>query len=448
MSLRAPLFLALVLASTPALANPADPLPSTNPDPTPAPRSAAPTGPDLTPSPVPDAKPKKPWRGFRLASDDEANTLRIGGQLQADSLSFPGDEAQVLNDEVRLRRARLQLRATTARFYDFRLLLDFADARIQILDAVFESTFIDELHLRIGKEKSPVSFDRLQSSTALHFLERTPTAIIATNRDLGLQLAGKFSKGLIDYQLGLWDGTPDGASTEQNAGDTFDFAGRLTFQPFLHADLPALKSLQIGVSGSYGKETGTQAAPQLASYRTSGRATWFRYASGSDLATTAIADGDRVRLGAHLYWQYGPVHLFAEAIQSSQDITLADRTEAIKVLGYGTQASFVLTGEDASWNGLTPSRVFDPKNGGWGALELAVRWGQVLIDDLAFDAGFADINRSAKGLSTLTFGLNWYLDRQVKLQANLELTTFDGGAASGADRDAETLLGFRGQFLF
>ncbi|MCC6624304.1 MAG: hypothetical protein IT385_23835 [Deltaproteobacteria bacterium] len=410
--------LVLALASTPALANP-------------------------TPEPA-----AKPWRGFRLASDDEAHVLRIGGQLQIDSTFLPGDEAQALNDEVRLRRARLQLRATTARYFDYRLLLDFADARIQILDAVFETTFLEELRLRIGKEKSPVSFDRLQSSTALHFLERTPTPGLAGNRDLGLQLVGKIDQGVIDYQIGLWDGTPDGGTVEQNLGDTFDLAGRLTFQPFLHAGLPALKSLLIGVSGSYGEETGTATATQLATYRTSGRATWFRYASGTDLATTAIADGARVRLGGHLYWQYGPVHVFAEAIRSSQDITLADRSETISNLAYGTQASVVLTGEDASWSGLTPSRAFDPKAGGWGALELAVRWGQVLIDDLAFDAGFADIARSARGLSTLSFGLSWYLDRQVKLQVNLELTSFDGGAAGDADRDAETLLGFRGQLLF
>jgi phosphate-selective porin OprO/OprP len=448
MSLRAPLFAVLLLASSNAFATPGEPPPTDNPTPNPASRSALPSGPDLSPSPVPDAKAKKPWRGFRFASDDEANTLRIGGQLQADSLSFPGDEAQILNDEVRLRRARLQLRATTARFYDFRLLLDFADARVQILDALFESTFIDELHLRIGKDKSPVSFDRLQSSTALHFLERTATAGLVTNRDLGLQLAGKISKGLLDYQLGLWDGTPDGASAEQNVGDTFDFAGRLTFQPFLHAELPALKNLQVGVSGSYGKDKGTATATQLASYRSSARATWFRYVTGADLASTAIADGERVRLGAHLYWQYGPVHVFGEVIKSSQEVTLAGRTEAIGVLGYTSQASVVLTGEDASWNGLTPDRVFNPETGGWGALELAVRWGQIAIDDLAFDAGFADISRSARGLSTITFGLNWYLDRQVKLQANLELTSFDGGAPADADRDTETLLGFRGQFLF
>lgn len=437
--------IAIVLASAPALANPSDPAPATAPA---ADTPASQPLPAPTPEAAPEPKAKKPWRGFRLASEDEAHALRIGGQLQVDSTFYPNDGAQALSDEVRLRRARLQLRATTARFYDFRLLLDFADARIQILDAVFETTFLEALRLRVGKEKSPVSFDRLQSSTALHFLERTPTPGLASNRDLGLQLAGKIEGGLIDYQLGLWDGTPDGGTAEQNVGDTFDFAGRITFQPFLHAGLAALKNLQLGVSGSYGKETGTATAPQLATYRTSGRATWFRYVSGADLATTAIADGDRLRIGAHLYWQYGPVHLFAEAIQSSQEIALGERSETITNLGYGTQASVVLTGEDASWSGLTPNRTFDPARGGWGALELAVRWGQVLIDDLAFESGFADADRSAHGLDTLTFGLNWYLDRQVKLQANLELTTFDGGAASDADRETETLLGVRGQFLF
>ncbi len=449
-SLSAVLLLALAHSSAIASPGPTPTEPTVSADPTvptvstePAPTPALATAPASAPAPK-----KSAWRGFRLASDDDAYRLRIGGQLQVDTTTFPGDDAKVYLDEVRLRRARLQVRATTARHFDFRLLLDFADARVQILDAVFETTFIEELRFRIGKDKSPVSFDRLQSSTALHFLERTPTPGLAPNRDLGIQLAGKIDKGLIDYQLGLWDGTADGATVEQNPEDDFDFAGRVTFQPFINAGLPALKNLQLGVAGSFGSTTGTQAATQLATYRTSGRATWFRYASGSDLPTTAIADGDRVRLGGHLLWTFGPVHLFGELIQSSQEVTLADRTETITNLAYGVQASWVLTGEDASWSGLTPTRAFDPSAGALGALELAVRWGETLIDDLAFDAGFADENRSARRASTFTAGLNWYLDAAIKLQLNVELTSFENGAAAGADRDAETLIGARGQFLF
>lgn len=135
------------------------------------------------PAPTP-----KPWKGFRIASEDGAHQLRIGGQLQVDAWGFPGDDAQAYVDEIRLRRARLSLRAPVARYYDFRFLIDTADARLQILDAFFETTFLDELRLRVGKDRAPVSFDRLQSSTALHFLERSATPSLAPNRDLGLQL--------------------------------------------------------------------------------------------------------------------------------------------------------------------------------------------------------------------------------------------------------------------
>lgn len=406
--------------------------------------------PQPTPEAPPVAKPepkKKPWGGLRMTSEDKAFSLRVGGQFNVDATVFPNDQAQAQNDEVRIRRARLQVRATTARYFDFRFLFDVTDARLQILDAVLETNALEEVKLRLGKDKSPVSFDRLQSSTALHLLERSPTAGMTGNRDIGVQLAGKIDGGLIDYQLGLWDGTVDGASTEQNVGDTFDFAGRVTFQPFIHAGLPALANLQLGVSGSYGKEAGTATATQLATYRTSGRATWFRYASGADLATTAVADGDRVRLGGHLLWQYGPVLVFAEVIQSSQAITLADRTEDISHLGFAAQASWVLTGDDASWTGLTPDCPFDPAAGGWGAFELVARWGGVIIDDLAFDAGFADPTRSARRLDLFGVGLNWYLDRSLKLQANVDVSSFEDGAAGG-DRDTETLVGLRAQLLF
>lgn len=427
-----------------ALVHPAsfatEPAPAPPPAPTPAPTPS----PELTLTPKPSSKP---WKGFRIASEDGAHQLRIGGQLQVDAWGFPGDDAKAYVDEVRVRRARLSLRATVARYYDFRFLIDTADARLQILDAVFETTFLEELRLRIGKDKSPVSFDRLQSSTALHFLERSATPSLAPNRDLGIQLAGRVAEGLIDYQIGLWDGAPDGQTVEQDIDDGFDFAGRLTLQPFVSADLPALKELLIGVSGSWGETTGTQAAPQLGNPRSSGRATWFRYLAGADLATTVIADGTRVRVGGHLFWRYGPVSLFGELLQSSQDVRLDQATRTVTNTAWVAQGTFLLTGDDASWSGVKPTRDFDPDAGGIGGLELAVRWSELAIDDGAFDDGLADPAKSASKSQSLTVGLNWYLNASVKLQLDYERTSFTGGAATG-DRPAENLVGARAQLLF
>ena len=98
--------------------------------------------------------------------------------------------------------------------------------------------------------------------------------------------------------------------------------------------------------------------------------------------------------------------------------------------------------------GVVPAVAFDPRVGGWGALELAVRYGELTVDDAAFDDGFASADASAKKLGTLTVGLNWYWNRVVKLQLNYERTSFEGGAAAGGDRATEDFLGGRLQFNF
>jgi phosphate-selective porin OprO/OprP len=413
-----------------------------------APTEVPPTKAPETAKPPAEVKPKASgWKGFRIQSEDGAYQLRIGGQLQVDAWGFPGDEAKAYVDEVRIRRMRVNLRATVAKHYDFRLLVDFADARLQLLDAVIETTHLDEIRLRVGKDKSPVSFDRLQSGTALLFLERSATTYAAPNRDLGLQLVGKIGKGLVDYQLGLWDGAPDGATVEQDTDDGFDFAGRITFQPFVSSDLPALKELLIGASGSFGAAKGTFAAPQVAAPRSSGRAAWFKFAAGADLATTVVADGDRARVGGHLYWRYGPVSLFGEFLSSSQELALADVRGKVTNTAYVAQATALLTGDDASWSGVKPTADFDPSVGGSGAVELAVRWTELAIGDEAFDLGLADPKKSARKASSLTVGVNWYLNPAVKLQLDYERTSFKDGAADG-DRPTENLIGARAQLLF
>jgi len=298
------------------------------------------------PSSPPSAPEPKPGTGFRIKSDDGANELRIGGQLQVDAWVFREDAAKAYIDEVR-----------------------------------------------------------------------------------------------------IWDGTPDGSTVEQDGDDAFDFAGRVTFQPFVKSGLPALANLQLGVSGSVGEVKGTQTAPALATSRSSGRATWFRYVSGTDLATTAIADGSRTRIGGHLLWRFGPAHVFGEIIGSSQDVTLAERAETVTNLAWAAQASVVLSGEDASWTGLKPKRDFDPAKGCAGAFELAVRWSELAIDDAAFDAGFADTAKSARGSRALAVSLNGYLSRAVKVQLGYEQAHFDGGSGSD-DRATEHLVGGRTQLLF
>ena len=102
-------------------------------------------------------------------------------------------------------------------------------------------------------------------------------------------------------------------------------------------------------------------------------------------------------------------------------------------------ASIVLTGEKASYSGIAPLSPFDPARGTWGALELVGRYGQLNIDSSAFPK-FADPKKSAKKVSTWDLGLNWYLNKAVKVSIDYDQSQFDGGASSGDRPDEKAVL--------
>jgi phosphate-selective porin OprO/OprP len=106
----------------------------------------------------------------------------------------------------------------------------------------------------------------------------------------------------------------------------------------------------------------------------------------------------------------------------------------------------VLTGEDASYRSVSPATPFDLTRGTWGALEVAARYGELHVDKDAFPF-FADPTRAARVAESWGIGLNWYLNRNVKLQWNYEQTDFTGGGAQG-ERPKERAILSRFQVAF
>jgi phosphate-selective porin OprO/OprP len=87
---------------------------------------------------------------------------------------------------------------------------------------------------------------------------------------------------------------------------------------------------------------------------------------------------------------------------------------------------WVLTGEPASFTGITPKNTFDPFNGGWGAWQLVGRFGQLDIDPVAFH-GFSNPATSARSATSWSLGLNWWLNRNVRVLTSFSQTSFKGG---------------------
>ncbi len=108
----------------------------------------------------------------------------------------------------------------------------------------------------------------------------------------------------------------------------------------------------------------------------------------------------------------------------------------------------MLTGEDASYRGVAkPANAYQVGGPGWGAFEIAARYGVLEIDEDAFPV-FANPNSAASEAASYALGVNWYLNSNVKVALNYTDTRFEGGAAGGTDRNDEKTVFTRLQLAF
>lgn len=385
--------------------------------------------------------------GFSLTSADKAFQLKLRGYVQADGRFFLDDSERKATDTFLLRRVRPIVEGKVYNDFGFRIMPDFGGGQTVLQDAYGDYTPAPELSLRVGKFKPPVGLERLQSGTDIEFIERGLPTLLVPNRDVGVQLGGEIASGVVQYAVGIFNGVADGGSGDVDTNDGKDFAGRLFLHPFRAGDVDALQNLGFGVAGSVGEQEGTGASPGLPSFRSIGQQSFFSYrTTATNTADSVYANGDRTRLSPQAYWYVGPFGLFGEWVSSEQDVTRGKDSGTIANESWQLLGSWVLTGEDASYKGVTPLWNFDPSTGHYGALELVARVQQLEVDDAAYPK-FADAKKSAKSAEGWGVGLNWYLSRNVKASLDYETLSFEGGAAKG-DRPDEQVVFSRVQYAF
>jgi phosphate-selective porin OprO and OprP len=399
---------------------------------------------------------------FQIGSQDNANFIRFRGTLFADSRVFGGDSAPETADTFLLRSVRPTIEGTLGNIFDFRFTPDFGGGRSTIVDAYVAARFKPGFVVTAGKFKPAVGLERLASEPDLRFMERGLPTLLVPNRDLGLQLSGEFAGGAFAYQLGYFNGVTDGQSSdnlptpdvENDTGG--DYAARVFFQPFINSENFNLRGLGFGIGSSWQDLDGAATNPYLPAYRSQGQQSVFAYrantATGITPNNATFADGERLRLAPQLYYYRGSVGFLGEYTQVDQavsrtvgGITLSD---TLTHSAWQGQFSWFVTGEEEAYRGFTPQSTFQPGSakdgkGGWGAFELVARYQELDIDDGAFAGG---ANSFANPLTAITketsygVGANWYPWNTVKLSINYDVTSFEGGAATGDRADERALF--------
>jgi phosphate-selective porin OprO and OprP len=372
--------------------------------------------------------------GFVLQSANGENRIALGLTGQADG-RFSLDDPLPITDTFTIRKARPTLSGRVAKYFDFKLTPDFGSGTVVLLDASFDVRFSPKFRVRSGKDKTPVGYELLQGDAFLLFPERSLASSLVPNRDVGFQVLGDISPRL-SFAAGVFNGVPDATSStsDVDANNGKDLAGRLVWQPFRSPATPArtLNGLGVQIGGSKGSQTGT-----LPSFRTSVGQTYFSYAAG------VAAGGNRSRITPAVFYYYKSFGGFAEFVRSAQEITRAGSSDDITNQGWGVAASYVLTGEATSDRGVRPRHPFDPSAGHWGALQVAARYSQLTVDRLAFARGLAAATAS-RTASAWTVAANWYPAAFIKYYATFERTEFDDGAL----RPSENVVLFRAQVAF
>jgi phosphate-selective porin OprO/OprP len=354
--------------------------------------------------------------------------------------------------------------------------------------AVVTYTGIPFWHFNVGVLEPALMFEGTTSSASLMFMERPEIDNIAAD-SFG---AGDSRRGIeIGWAKSdvLWAGdnlTFTGAFTGQKTGtaanhgnggdEQANLLGRVTERLWTNG----LSNIQIGASGATVLYSGNSAGggsqtlnfqdrPQIRVDGTRLVSTGGIAAkTGHMWAVDAGGNIDNFFLGGE-YAQFtadrqcgsltvtnNPVCVNSQAVIDHPDFS-----------GWYVEASWILTGETKAYspsainnevggfNAPVPSRPFSLSGDSWGAWEIAVRWSdtdlnwnpsQTAITNTTGTSRLAGITGGDEQIVTL--GLNWYLNRNVRVMINDNIVHVKKGTAALPDRDGQDLniFGIRLQF--
>jgi phosphate-selective porin OprO/OprP len=264
--------------------------------------------------------------------------------------------------------------------------------------------------LSVGKQKEPISMERLVPLTFLPMQERSAVAdALLPARNHGVVLSGT-SGEWFTWAAGAFNNWIDSG---ESFGDTSNqLVGRVTWVPAVSEDESNLLHLGLGLRYSDAKQ------PIRA-------ATEPEFNNAPIYVDTGTFSADDVMTyNLEAYWRKGPWWVGFEYLGS--DVASPESGDPY-VSGYHLTGSWAVTGETRAYR--KRSGTFDPlpvarpvNQGGWGALELAVRYSRLDLTDGTVSGGEMDI---------ISLGVNWWLSRSAHFGVNYRHISLDRDGIRG-----------------
>ena len=154
-------------------------------------------------------------KGF-VIQDGEAYKLKLGGRVQTRyqlTMADQGDADRENSQHFAIQRARIKASGTVLDpDLSFAFQADFGKGFVTLKDFYVTYKLGDGVELQAGQYKRPYSRHQITSSGDLVMVDRSPTdKALPTGRDIGLQLGTGRHGQALEWELGVFNGTGDGA---------------------------------------------------------------------------------------------------------------------------------------------------------------------------------------------------------------------------------------------
>ena len=275
---------------------------------------------------------------------------------------------------------------------------------ITLFDWRLDIPFFKNSVMSIGKQKEPISMEKLTGMVFLPWQERSAVAdAILPSRNVGIVWNGNSPEKYSSWAFGVFN---DWFDADQDFSDSASqFVGRLTWVPIRTEDESNLLHLGLGYRYSDAKEGFRfRSEPEF-----NKSPVFVDTAFGNDVANLPADKVETYNL--ELSWRKGPFWLASEYFRTAvKNPALEDPVFD----GYYVSASWILTGE---------MRLYNKKNGlfrpvpisrtvyqnGKGAWEISARYSDVNLTDGKVEGGDMQIG---------SLGLNWWLTPFFSLGVN------------------------------
>ncbi|MDH4120964.1 MAG: OprO/OprP family phosphate-selective porin [Deltaproteobacteria bacterium] len=355
---------------------------------------------------------------------ETAVTVKVTGYGQAD---FVSNQNPGQTGGFKMRRMRLAAEGDLNPDVGYRVMGEFAGTSAVLQEGWVEYKPSTTLRLKMGQYKVPFSQEAVGSAAKARLAE-APIAVVylAPYEDQGAMVYGKLGDGWLEYALGAFNDT---GKNQDNKKSSEDAVVRLVLSPG--------GGLSVGfdyVTGKRDDKLFAVSAPTAACL--AGACTFTAKGTGpkSFLGTTfaqfredATGKGNLSRTDINLRWSYESILLMAEALSADRSKVSSAAGGATDVnvnyLGDYVQVSWVMTGEANAYD-KTVEPNSPTSTGGWGAWELKARMENFNVDINTTNTG-AFVAGTAKTMSGMSYGVNWWLNGRTRMSLDQFTYTYD-----------------------